>query len=158
MGYIATGRTINGTRQRRSVRGTTENEARQKLREIEAELILGRPVTDGTIRLAPFLREWLSTTIEPNCLSINTAASYRGIVERHLIPSLGKIRLRDITVLDVDHLLHEKYESGLSASTVQRIRMILVKALRHAEREISYTATSPHLQIYVAPRDVKVGR
>ena len=134
MGYIATGRTINGTRQRRSVRGTTESEARQKLREIEAELILGKPVADGTIRLAPFLREWLSTTIEPNCLSVNTAASYRGIVERHLIPSLGKIRLRDITVLDVDHLLHEKYESGLSGSTVQRIRMILVKALRHAER------------------------
>ena len=134
MGYIATGRTINGARQRRSVRGTTENEARQKLREIEAELVLGKPVADGTIRLAPFLREWLSTTIEPNCLSVNTAASYRGIVERHLIPSLGKIRLRDITVLDVDHLLHEKYESGLSGSTVQRIRMILVKALRHAER------------------------
>ena len=44
------------------------------------------------------------------------------------------MRLRDITVLDVDHLLHEKYEAGLSGSTVQRIRMILVKALRHAER------------------------
>ena len=37
-------------------------------------------------------------------------------------------------MLDVDHLLHEKYESGLSSSTVQRIRMVLVKALRHAER------------------------
>jgi integrase len=134
MGYIATGRTVNGTRQRRSVRGTTEGEARHKLREIEAELILGKPIADGTMRLAPFLREWLSTTIEPNCLSVNTAASYRGIVEHHLIPSLGKLRLRDITVLDVDHLLHEKYEAGLSGSTVQRIRMILVKALRHAER------------------------
>lgn len=134
MGYIATGRIVNGTRQRRSVRGTTERETREKLRQIEAELILGKPMADGTIRLAPFLEEWLITTIEPNCLSVNTAASYRGIVERHLIPALGKKRLRDITVLDVDHLLHEKYESGLSASTVQRIRMILVKALRHAER------------------------
>jgi len=134
MGYIATGRTINGTRQRRSVRGASESETRQKLRQIEAELILGKPMADGTIRLAPFLQEWLSTTIEPNCLSVNTAASYRGIVERHLIPALGKKRLRDITVLDVDHLLYEKYESGLSGSTVQRIRMILVKALRHAER------------------------
>jgi len=134
MGYIATGRTVNGTRKRRSVRGASESETRQKLRQIEAELILGKPVADGTMRLAPFLQEWLSTTIEPNCLSLNTAASYRGIVEHHLIPALGKIRLRDITVLDVDHLLHEKYESGLSGSTVQRIRMTLVKALRHAER------------------------
>jgi len=134
MGYIATGLTINGNRQRRSVRGATEQEACQKLRQVEAEIILGKPVTNSSIRLGRFLEEWLTTTIEPNCLSVNTAASYRGIVERHLIPSLGTKRLRDLTVIDVDHLLHQKYESGLSGSTVQRIRMILVKALRHAER------------------------
>jgi integrase len=134
MGYIATGATVHGVRQRRSVRGATESEARQKLRQIEAEIVLGKPVTDGTIRLDRFLQEWLANTIEPNCLSVNTAASYRGIVERHLIPALGKKRLRDLTVLDVDNLLHEKYESGLGGSTVQRIRMVFVKALRHAER------------------------
>src|SRR5208282_1060286 len=129
-----TGLTVNGNRQRRSVRGTTEREARQKLRTIEAEIVLGKPVANGSIRLSRFLEEWLTTTIEPNCLSVNTAASYRGIVERHLIPSLGTKRLRDLTVIDVDHLLHQKYEAGLSGSTVQRIRMTLVKALRHAER------------------------
>lgn len=134
MGYIATGRTVNGVRQRRSVRGATANEAREKLRRIEAEIVLGKPLADGSIRLDRFLEEWFTTTIEPNCLSVNTAASYRGIIERHLMPNLGKKRLRDLTVLDVDHLLHEKYESGLSGSTVQRIRMVLVKALRHAER------------------------
>lgn len=134
MGYIATGQTINGVRQRRSVRGATEHEAREKLRQIEAEIVLGKPIMDGSIRLGRFLEEWLTTAIEPNCLSVNTAASYRGIVQRHLVPALGKKRLRDLTVLDVDHLLHHKYEAGLSSSTVQRIRMILVKALRHAER------------------------
>jgi len=134
MGYIATGATVRGVRQRRSVSGATEAEARAKLRRVEAEVILGQPVTDGTIRLGKFLEEWLTNTIEPNCLSVNTAVSYRGIVERHLIPDLGKKRLKDLTVLDVDHLLHEKYEAGLSDSTVQRIRMILIKALRHAER------------------------
>jgi integrase len=134
MGYIATGQTMNGVRQRRSVRGATEHEAREKLRHIEAEIVLGKPIMDGSIRLDRFLEEWLTTTVEPNCLSVNTAASYRGIVERHLIPVFGKKRLRDLTVLDVDHLLHQKYEAGLSSSTVQRIRMILVKALRHAER------------------------
>ena len=67
-------------------------------------MILGKQVTDSTIRLGRFFEEWLATTIEPNCLSVNTAASYRGIVERHLIPSLGTKRLRDLTVIDVDHL------------------------------------------------------
>ena len=134
MGYIATGVNVNGIRQRRSVRGATEQEARQKLRQIEAEIVLGKPATSGSMRLDRFLEEWLKTTIEPNCLSVNTAASYRGIVVHHLIPALGNKLLRDLTVLDVDHLLHQKYDAGLSGSTVQRIRMILVKALRHAER------------------------
>ncbi len=134
IGCIATGTNLNGVRQRRSVRGSTEHEARQKLRQIEAEMVLGKPVTNGSIRLGHFLEEWLITTIEPNCLSQNTAASYRGIVKHHLIPTLGKQRLRDLTVLDVDQLLNQKYEAGLSGSTVQRIRMVLVKALRHAER------------------------
>jgi integrase len=134
MGYIATGAIVKGVRQRRCVRGATEAEARARLRQIEAEIVLGKPVTDGTMRLDKFLEEWFTNTIEPNCLSVNTADNYRGIIERHLIPAVGKRRLRDLTVLDVDHLLHEKYESGLSDSTVQRIRMILIKALRHAER------------------------
>jgi integrase len=134
MGYIATGAIVKGVRQRRCVSGATEAEARAKLRQIEAEIILGKPVTDGTIRLDKFLQEWFTSTIEPNCLSVNTAVNYRGILERHIIPAIGKKRLRDLTVLDVDDLLHEKYESGLSDSTVQRIRMILIKAFRHAER------------------------
>jgi len=135
MGYIADG-TLNakGDRRRRSVRGTTEAEARAKLHQIEAQILLNLPITDGSIRFGRFLTEWLETVIEPNCNSVNTAESYRGIVTRHLLPSLGKKRLRDLTVLDVDQLLASKYDAGYSGSTVQRIRMTLIKALRHAER------------------------
>ena len=134
MGYISTGQSVNGRRQRKSVRGATEAEARCKLRLVEAEILVGRPVPDGSVRLGAFLDDWLSTTIEPNCRSVNTAASYRNAVENHLTPTLGTKRLRDLTVIDVDRLLQQKYVAGLSDSTVQRIRMTLVKALRHAER------------------------
>jgi hypothetical protein len=65
MGYIATGATVHGVRQRRSVRGATESEARQKLRQIEAEIVLGKPVTDGTIRLDRVIEESLSATSSP---------------------------------------------------------------------------------------------
>ena len=86
------------------------------------------------MKVATFLEEWLSATVEPNCLSVNTADSYRRIVRQHLVPALGKKRLRDLSVLDVDQLLAAKYDAGYSGSTVQRIRMTLIKALRHAER------------------------
>jgi len=135
MGYIADGTTTaNGTRRRRSVRGTTRAEAFLKLRQIDAAILLDMPVVDGSMKLSTFLENWLTSTVEPNCLSVNTADSYRHIVRGHLIPTLGKKRLRDLTVLDVDQLLAAKYDAGYGASTVQRIRMTLVKALRHAER------------------------
>jgi len=135
MGYIADGTsTANGNPRRRSFRGKSQTEVRQKLREIEAAVLLDKPVIDGTMKITTFLEEWLTTTVEPNCLSVNTADSYRRIVRQHLIPALGKKRLRDLTVLDVDQLLVIKYDAGYSGATVQRIRMMLIKALRHAER------------------------
>lgn len=135
MGYIADGTTTaGGNPRRRSFRGKSQAEVRQKLREIEVATLLGKPVVDGSMKLGTFLEQWLTTAIEPNCLSVNTADSYRSTVKHHLIPTLGKKRLRDLSVLDVDQLLAAKYDAGYSGSTVQRIRMTLVKALRHAER------------------------
>ena len=135
MGYIADGTTtVKGNPRRRSFRGKSQSEVRQKLREINATLMLNKPIVDGSMKIATFLEEWLTTTIEPNCLSVNTADSYRSTVKHHLVPTLGKKRLRDLTVLDVDQLLAAKYDAGYSGSTVQRIRMVLIKALRHAER------------------------
>ena len=135
MGYIADGTTTaSGSARRRAVRGDTRAEAQQKLSQIEAALLLDKPIVDGSMKIATFLQDWLTTTIEPNCLSVNTAESYRYTIRRHLIPTLGKTRLRDLSVLDVDQLLADKYDSGYSGATVQRIRMTLIKALRHAER------------------------
>jgi len=113
MGYIADGTiTANGTPRRRSFRGGSQSEVRLKLREIEAAMLLDKPVVDGSMKVATFLEEWLTTTVEPNCLSANTADSYRRIVRHHLIPTLGKRRLRDLSVLDVDQLLAAKYDAG----------------------------------------------
>jgi integrase len=135
MGYIADGTmTANGRPRRRSFRGRSRSEVQQKLRKIEAAVLLDKPVVDGSMKVATFLEEWFTTSVEPNCLSANTADSYRRIVRHHLIPTLGKRRLRDLSVLDVDQLLAAKYDAGYSGSTVQRIRMTLIRALRHAER------------------------
>ena len=135
MGYIADGTTTaNDNPRRRSFRGSSQAEVRLKLRQVEAAVLLDKPVVDGSMKIATFLEEWLTTTIEPNCQSVNTADSYRRIVRQHLIPTLGKTRLRDLSVLDVDQLLAAKYDAGYSGSTVQRIRMTLIKALRYAER------------------------
>jgi integrase len=52
----------------------------------------------------------------------------------HILPSHGNKRLTELTVSDVDKLLSQKADSGLSASTVRRIRAVLAQCLDQAIR------------------------
>ena len=63
-----------------------------------------------------------------------TVANYRSLIDRHLIPALGRHRLRDLAPEHVDRFLRAKADAGLSRSSVSRLRSILTDALTHAER------------------------
>jgi hypothetical protein len=63
-----------------------------------------------------------------------TVTNYRSLIDQHLIPGLGRYRLRDLRPEHVDRLLQAKVNAGLSRSTVGRLRSILTDALTHAER------------------------
>jgi len=134
IGIFVVGHTMDGRRIRRRVHGRTKTEARSRLREIQTEFTKTQVAADGSMRVGPYLDKWLIEIIEPRAESINTFDGYESIVRNHLKPSLGKKRLRDLSPDDVDGLLRAKRASGLSHSTVARIRTALVKALRHAER------------------------
>jgi len=126
--------TMEGTRKRKRFTGKTRNEVAIQMRKYQVDRDAGRPVVNGNLRVGIFLKKWLDEQIEPRSISVNTFNNYRSVVNIHLIPELGHIRLRDLTVQDVDSMLRSKIESGLSHSSVTRIRTALVKALRHGER------------------------
>ncbi len=83
--------------------------------------------------MADFLREWL-VKAAPRTLRPRTLAGYRSIVERHLIPALGRIRLRKLQPGDVDAYLNGAAERGLTARTGQYHHAVLRRALGQAER------------------------
>jgi integrase len=134
VGIFTVGTDLAGKRVRRRVQGKTKTEARDKLRALQRQVVDGRPALDGSFRLGPFLERWLNETLAPKVVSPNTLSNYRCLVHQHLIPALGAKRLRDLTPDDVDTLIRLKFEAKLSHSTVVRIKMILQRALRHAER------------------------
>ena len=57
---------------------------------------------------------------------------YRSILKKHVLPSLGTVRLRDINSERVQSLLTSKGRSGLSTQTVVHIRNCLSAVLRFA--------------------------
>jgi integrase len=124
----------NGKRIRRSVSAKTKTEARRKLRLLQREALDGRPTPDGSMRLGALLDKWMTESVVPRSESPNTLAGYRWAVDRHLKLGLGTKRLRELTPDDVDRFLRHKFESGLSHSSVSRLRSALGSALRYGER------------------------
>jgi integrase len=56
----------------------------------------------------------------------------RGWCALHLVPTLGRITLKNLTSSHVRGLYREKLDSGLSATSVQRVHALLHKALKQA--------------------------
>jgi integrase len=58
------------------------------------------------------LAEWYYTTIAPNTLKPNILITYRQGIDNHIIPRIGRVKLKDITPQMLDSLFKELRESG----------------------------------------------
>ena len=65
----------------------------------------------------------------------STLRGYRWLVETHIRPSLGRMKLTKITPTEIRRVLESKADSGLSTATVRHIHGLIRNALADAERE-----------------------
>lgn len=119
---------------RKSFYAKSEPEALARLTDARRSMQEGLPL-DGPERLTlgQFLADWLEHQARPR-LRPSTYESYATIVRLHLVPTLGRIRLRALTPLHVKRALGEKLNSGLSPRRVQFIRSVLRAGLADAVR------------------------
>jgi len=116
----------------------TKKQAQTALSEVLVKLNADQYVEPAKITVREFLEdEWLpaiETTIRPS-----TFASYKGHVDKHLVPHLGSIRLQKLTPARINALYAELQQDGedrkkLSPSTVRRIHATLHRALKDGVR------------------------
>lgn len=87
-----------------------------------------------------------------------THESYAGLVRLHVIPSLGAIKLQQLSTQHIQKLLSPKKAAGLSANTIGRIRDVLWNGLSDAfnqelvSRNVAKQASPPHVE----PRETAV--
>jgi len=122
----------NGKRQRRVVYGKTQALARAELRKAQQQVDVGLPQPDGTLTVTDVVHRWLD--VLAGKVSLNTIDNYSTIARLHVLPTLGRIKLARLTPAEVQALLTSKQAEGYSASTVRRIRAVLVQAIKQAER------------------------
>ena len=128
MGVATVGLDPAGRPLRKSVSAKTRAEVVRKLK------VLSRQIDDGlvTAQKAPtleFLFERWFVDVMIREVVRSTIDNYRSIVKFHILPTLGRKRVDELTVAEVDRLLAAKMSSGLSPSTVHRIRAVLSQCL-----------------------------
>lgn len=91
--------TTRGTRKRIQVYGRTQAETHQKLTKMLAQDHRGEPVAAESWKLATYLDYWLTHVVAKK--RPKTYVGYRGVVDRHIAPALGRKRIDKLSARDV---------------------------------------------------------
>jgi len=146
IGVVTVGFDTRGKPRRRKVSARTKSEGNEKLRALLREVDLGVDLTQGGVTIGEVIEAWLEHGL--NGRSRATLAQNRHLAESHIVPLIGKKRLRDLRAHDVDRMLSARRHQ-LSTSTLQRVLSILRRAIRWAEardlvgRNVALLCTAP---------------
>lgn len=125
---------VTGKRRRKVVSAKTQAAASAKLRKVRADLDKAGDLPTSSPTLARWLETWLDRIAAPR-LKPRTLHTYRGYVDRYIVPAIGKHRLDRLTTDHVRRMHDGITGRGLSSTTALQAHRILVVALRDAERE-----------------------
>lgn len=119
-----------GKRQQKWFSGyRTKKEAQKDLTRILYELEKDALVIPSTDTLKEYLEYWIGQR-EPN-LSPTTIYGYKAIINNHIVPELGNIKLNELKPLHIQEYYKKKLET-LSNQTVLHHHRLLRKALQDA--------------------------
>jgi len=116
---------------RRYVTGKTRQEVRQKLTKAMSDRDGGFVFDAGSLTVGEFLERWLKDSVR-GTVRPSTFEVHRHMIQPHIMPTLGRLKLKDLTPVHVRCFYREKLNSGLSSATVRKMHSILRKALRQA--------------------------
>jgi integrase len=121
----------NGKRNRKFVHAATRREVVTGLAEYKRRLGLGQRIDRDEQTLKEFLVRWLSW--KEGHIRARTHHGYKGYLERDVYPALGKKRLVQLRVEDVQNML-DKRKGTMAPQSVKSLRDILRNALNDAVR------------------------
>ena len=110
----------------------TQRDALDWIHETKTQIRSGVSIRAANITLKEYLDEWLVS--HKSAVRPKTIYQYSQIVRQHIVPVLGKIKLKDLNPKHIQSLYNFKIETGVSKRSVVLIHSILHKALNQALR------------------------
>ena len=130
-GAVSLGYSPSGTRIRKRVMARTKTEVREKLKELHQQAERGvRPRRHYTVNDA--LDDWLAMGLDG--LAPATVTVYRNTIAKALREELGTVELTKLTASAVQKAL-ANLAARRATRTIQMAHNVLVRAIRHAERD-----------------------
>ncbi len=124
--------TAMGT-ERKALYAKTRKEASEKLTEALAQAQKGITAYAGAMTVGEFIERWLEDTVRGSVRQ-STYQRDESLCRVHIIPALGKNKLKTLNAADVQRFYRAKLDSGLSSATVHKLHVVLHKALKQAVR------------------------
>lgn len=119
---------------RKAFYGRTSAEALAKRNKALADYYNGLMIFDTeNATLSQYLERWLNDSKRDN-LAQRTFANYQAHIRGHLVPALGRVKLRSLTPAQIQALYRVKLDAGLSPATIHSIHAVLRGALTQAVR------------------------
>ena len=124
-----------GKQIQRSVTGKTQKEVSRKLKEATAAIDAGTYIAPSKMTLGEWLDIWTAEYL--GGVKPSTLYSYKATVRNHLKPSLGALRLEELTTHAIQGFYNslsdpEQTDHPLSPKTVKNVHGVLHKALQKA--------------------------
>ena len=152
---------VTGERKRiyKTINGT-KREAEKVMRKMVYEMENGLYVKPSKLKVKDLLLKWLESC--KSTLQDRSYASYKMIVEKHFIPALGDIPLKDLKPFHIESYQNQKLTTGrkdkksggLSPTTVQNHNHLLTTALDYGVR-MQMIKNNP-AKVVKAPRRAEV--
>jgi len=122
--------TANG-RKRKTLYGKTRQEVAAKLAKVLSDREGGLAFDARNLMVGEYLDLWLRDSVK-DTVRLTTYQGYERIVRLHINPTLGRVKLENLTPTHLRSLYRERLESGMAPRMVQLIHTTLHKALKQA--------------------------
>jgi integrase len=129
----------------------TRAEAAKALQEMLHDQQQGTLVTEKDQTVKQYLEHWIEH-VHKKTIRQSSYTVYRGLINNHIIPELGHLKLQRLTIQQVEAFYTRKQDGGLSARTIRQMHGILHRSLAHAvrtnlvNRNVCDTVTLPRLK------------
>jgi integrase len=124
--------TVNGPK-RKVLYGKTRSEVAKKLTKAMADRDGGLVYDTNNQTVGEYLSRWLNDSVRSSVKPI-TFESYERLVRGHIIPALGRVKLKNLSPAHLQAFYWDRIDAGLSPATVRYLHSLLHRSLKQALR------------------------